>query len=106
MDALLLSGENYEINQSNSVASFDAGKIHFPIRIRHWNAGDRFFPLGMKKSKKISDFFTDLKIDRLTKDKIWILESGKEIIWIVDYRIDDRFKVTTKTKQVLLLKFQ
>jgi tRNA(Ile)-lysidine synthase len=104
--AQLVPSENYTIINSVFVANLDADKIQFPITIRHWNAGDRFFPLGMKQPKKISDFFTDLKIDRLTKDKIWILESGKEIAWIMGHRIDDRFKVTQNTREVLQLKLQ
>ncbi len=104
--ALIVPAENYTIINSVFVANLDAEMIQFPITIRHWNPGDRFFPLGMKQPKKISDFFTDLKIDRLTKDKIWILESGKEIAWIMGYRIDDRFKVTQNTCKVLQIKLQ
>jgi len=88
------------------VANLDAEKTQFPIIIRHWKTGDHFFPLGMQQPKKISDFFTDLKIDRLTKDKIWLMESGGEIAWIMGYRIDDRFKVTKNTRRLLQLKLQ
>ena len=60
----------------------------------------------MTQKKKLSDFFIDQKIDRFTKEEIWILESDNKIAWIVGFRIDNRFKITNKTKSVLNLKFE
>ncbi len=86
-------------------AALDLDKLIFPLILRHWRKGDYFYPLGMGGRKKLSDFFVDQKISVVDKDKLWILESGGEIAWIVGYRIDDRFKVTQKTKKVLKLHF-
>lgn len=55
----------------------------------------------MKGKKKLSDFFSDNKFSLLDKENVWLLTTGKEILWIVGYRPDDRFKVTSKTKTVL-----
>jgi len=93
--------DGFIIDQSKNVACLDADKISFPLTLRHWNEGDVFFPLGMNQQKKMSDFFIDIKVDRFTKQKIWILESSGQIIWIPGYRIDDRVKITSKTKNVL-----
>ena len=51
--------------------------------------------------KKVSDFFIDQKIPIHEKENIWILCSGKKIIWIMGQRIDNRFKITSKTTNVL-----
>jgi tRNA(Ile)-lysidine synthase len=84
----------------------DCDKLSFPLTLRKWNEGDRFTPLGMTHSKKISDFFIDEKIDLLNKQNAWLLCSSLgEIICIVPYRIDDRFKVTHSSTTVLKITF-
>lgn len=83
----------------------DETKINFPLILRHWKSGDFFFPFGMKGSKKLSDFFTNQKIDILTKDKIWLLCDGEKIIWVVGFRSDDRFKIDNKTTNYIKIKY-
>ena len=88
---------------SQNQAWLDFEKIAFPLVIRPFKTGDYFYPLGMRKKKKISRFLTDLKLSRHEKEKQWVVESDRKIIWVLGQRIDDRFKVTSKTKSVLLL---
>ena len=91
------------IPKSGTIASLDLEKLKFPLRLRHWQNGDYFYPLGLSGRKKLSDFFTDEKIDRIEKDRIWLLTSGKDIVWVLGYRIDNRFKITPSTKKILRL---
>ena len=82
-----------------NTAYFDADKIKFPITVRNWQKGDYFYPFGMEGKMKLSDFFNNQKIDNYKKSKIKIMCSKKNIIWIVGYRSDNRYKVDTqKTK--------
>ena len=68
-------------------------KLNFPLQIRPWQHGDFFYPLGGKGRQKLSDYFTDHKIDRFSKEKIRLLCSGDNILWIIGLRSDERWKV-------------
>ncbi len=92
--------ETYSIKRSNSIMALDKGKLKFPLEVRNWKKGDVFYPLGMKGKKKLSDFMIDAKIPVNLKDKILVVVSDGEIAGILNHRLDDRFKITTKTQQV------
>lgn len=82
----------------------DADLVGNQLRVRSRQGGDRFCPLGLKGSKKVKDFFIDEKVDRLQRDRVPILTTtDNQIVWIVGYRLDDRFKVTQKTKRTCVL---
>ena len=83
-------------------AKLDFDKLKFPLVLRKWKKGDKFMPLGMQTFKKLSDFFIDNKYSLIAKQQQWILCSADDIIWIVGDRIDDRFKITTQTKNVYI----
>ena len=88
------------ISGKTSVAMLDYDKLRFPLRIRKWERGDRFRPLGMKQQKKLSDFFIDEKFSLLEKEQTWLLLSGTDIVWVINQRIDDRYKITENTKTI------
>lgn len=101
---LELSSEPYESNLDSNCIFVDCEKLHFPLEIRRWNEGDYFFPLGMTGKKKLSKFFKDQKIPVNQKETIWLLLSDGEIVWVVNHRLDNRFKVTNNTKEILRIK--
>ena len=92
---------DFIIDKSPEVAQLDFNKLSFPLTLRHWRHGDRFHPLGMKGSKLLSDFFVDQKFTEYQKQNVWLLVSaGGDILWVVGYRLDDRFKIVNDTKTV------
>ena len=94
---------DFVIDKSPEVAQLDFNKLKFPLTLRHWRHGDRFHPLGMKGSKLLSDFFVDQKFTEYQKQNVWLLVSASgDILWVVGYRIDDRFKVSNTTKTIFL----
>ncbi|HEX8041814.1 MAG TPA: tRNA lysidine(34) synthetase TilS [Chryseosolibacter sp.] len=93
----------FRLSKDPAVAQLDLDRLRFPLLWRSWRAGDYFVPLGMSQEKKLSDFLIDLKIPFNSKADITVLESGGEIIWVVGYRISDRYKVTADTARVLVI---
>ena len=98
---------NFKLQTSNcNIAQFDYDKLKLPLKTRFWQQGDRFHPLGMRGSKLVSDFFNDNGFTTFQKKTTPILvDSDDQIVWIVGYRIDDRFKITDKTKTIYEIKF-
>ena len=94
---------DFFIDKSPYVAQLDFDKLKFPLTLRHWRYGDRFHPLGMKGSKLLSNFFVDQKFTEYQKQNVWLLVSADgDILWVVGYRIDERYKVSNSTKTIFL----
>ncbi len=97
---------NFQITKDKNVACIDSGKLDFPLLIRKWQQGDYFKPLGMSGFKKVSDFLIDEKVPVHQKEKVWLLCSGRKVVWIMGYRLDERFRITPETKTVLKIEIK
>ncbi|MEO8774403.1 MAG: tRNA lysidine(34) synthetase TilS [Gelidibacter sp.] len=84
----------------------DADLLKFPLTMRKWQEGDHFYPLGMKGKKKLSKYFKDEKMSLFDKENIWILFSDGDVVWVIDKRGDDRFKVTETTTNILKIELR
>ena len=90
----------YTIVANKAVAALDWASLKFPLLVRKWKPGDAFYPLGMQKRKKMSDFLIDNKVPVPSKKQVLVVTSNSQIVWVLGHRIDDRFKVTARTQQV------
>lgn len=89
---------------STCAASFDFDRISNPLTLRRWRAGDSFVPAGMGgKHKKLQDLFVDAKVPKSQRASIPLLTCPEGILWVVGLRIDDRFRATEKSKEVLIV---
>lgn len=75
----------------------DYDTLKYPLELRKWQKGDFFYPFGMLGKKKLSKYFKDEKFSAVDKQNAWILCSGNDIVWIVNHRMDDRFKISKNT---------
>ena len=97
--------QDVKILKSKNIAYLDYNKLHLPLVLRKWKNADYFYPLGMTQKKKLSDFFINNKLSIFEKENTWLLCSENEIVWIVNQRIDNRYKITDKTTDVLKITF-
>ncbi|AFL97680.1 tRNA lysidine(34) synthetase TilS [Ornithobacterium rhinotracheale] len=89
---------------SQNLITFDADKVSFPLKLRKPQNGDFFYPAGMNGKKKLSKFFKDLKLNKLQKEKTWVLTTANdEIMWVVGMRQDQRFTINKNTELCLNL---
>ena len=84
-----------------NIAQVDADKLKYPLTVRRWREGDWFIPYGMTGRKKVSDYLIDHKVPMPEKARQFVLLSGGEIVWLIGRRIDDRFRLTPETENVL-----
>lgn len=96
--------EEFILDKNPAIAQLDADRLQFPLMVRSWQQGDYFYPLGLAKKKKVSDFFTDQKISLFDKPAYPLIFSGGHLVCIGGLRVDDRFKITPKTRKVLVIK--
>ena len=85
----------------------DAERLRQPLSIRKWKEGDRFHPFGMNGSRLVSDYFSDMKLSLIEKERQWLLcDADGEIVWVIGMRADGRFSVTEKTSEVVRISSQ
>ena len=95
------------IPKNAEVAVLDFDKLHFPLQLRPWKAGDIFQPFGMHgKHQKVQDFLTNKKLSRFEKEVVHVLESDGKICWVVGMRVDERFRITERTDKCFYIKIK
>ena len=91
----------FEVPKINDMAYIDADKLCGELKLRKWKSGDRFVPFGMKGFKKIRDYLRDRKLSLFEKENVMVVTSGEEIVWVVNERTDNRFRIDSKTVNVV-----
>jgi tRNA(Ile)-lysidine synthase len=95
--------ETPDAAKSRDSVVLDAETMSLPLRVRSRKAGDFFYPAGFGKRKKLQDFFVDMKIPRDERERVPIVCSGGDIVWIAGQRADERFRTTDRTKKFVRL---
>lgn len=99
----VIEKDGFKISTDKSEAYLDFDKLQFPMVWRKVEKGDSMIPLGMKGRKKVSDILIDAKVNRFEKERLHVLCSGQEIIWLEGFRINDSSKITDSTCRILCI---
>ena len=91
--------DDIEGGDRNSI-SVPSELLEFPLTIRKWEAGDYFYPFGMSGKKKLGKYFKDEKLSLVDKENVWLLCSAGKIVWVIGYRADDRFRVSSASQKM------
>ena len=94
----------FSVPHNNKEAYVDAEKVQGELTLRKWQSGDKFIPFGMKGFKSVRNYLRDKKFSRFEKERQWVVCDGDRIVWLVNERLDNRFRVTSETRFVINLK--
>lgn len=92
-----------EFSNNRNMEYIDAGKVTDEFMVRPWKDGDKFYPFGMNGSQNVSDFLNHEKVSAFKKKEQLVLVNDDKIVWVIGYRVDNRFRITNKTRKVLQL---
>ena len=96
--------EHFEITNANTVF-VDNDMLNYPLLLRRWEEGDVFQPFGMEGKKKLSKFLKDEKLSLVAKENVWVLCSKNKIVWVVGMRLDNQYKVSKNTKNIVRIDY-
>ena len=99
----VIPAEGFEVPRTPEAAYLDLDTLRFPLLWRGIRPGDEMRPLGSGGRKKVSDLLTDAKVDRFRKEKLHVLCSGTEIVWLEGIRMADSSKITPQTGHILCI---
>jgi len=87
-------------------AAFDADRLPGALAVRFRRPGDRIYPTGMTGSKKLQDLLVDAKVPRRLRDRVPLLVSGDDVIWVIGHRLDRRYLAGAGSRNILLVRVQ
>jgi len=84
---------------------FDIEKVGKKLYVRNKREGDFFYPAGMVGKKTLKKFFSDLKIAADERNKIPILATDDEVVWVAGFRSSRKFLKDKSTKEVIIFEY-
>lgn len=89
------------LNDNKDTEYFDFDKFPLIVTLRNWQEGDIIKPLGSTGRMKVSDFLINNKVNTFDKNFVYVLAKENEVIWVLNYQINDKYKITDNTKRFL-----
>ncbi|HLF62938.1 MAG TPA: tRNA lysidine(34) synthetase TilS [Saprospiraceae bacterium] len=105
-ELIISHADGSTFNGDPNIEFVDASKLPGPFIVRHWRAGDFFYPLGGPGRQKLQDYFTNQKNSVLDKQQVWLLTAGEDIVWVIGMRLDNRYRITAGTTHVIRLEWR
>jgi len=87
-------------------ALFDADALPGPLVMRPRASRDRFHPQGMPSPVGLKDWMINAKVPRAIRERLPLITSADQIVWVPGFRVGQPFLVTEKTRQTIKLEFK
>jgi len=98
----IVSRENFQAKDGETYLDYD--KLELPLFLRSRRDGDRFAPVNMEGSKKLKDYFIDIKLPAAERNKVPVLASRHQIYALLGYRLSRNVIVNASTSNILVIK--
>ena len=96
--------ERFRISKSPDVSTIDVNKVKFPLTLRPIRQGDRFTPFGMKGTKLVSDYLTDIKCSVIDRQRQLVIQDATGmIIWLVGRRTNEKCRIDSSSNAALTI---
>ena len=92
---------NKVIENTKTEVYVDKDLLKLPLEISLKQPDDLIYPTGMVGKKKLNKYLKDEKLSLLDREKVLLLRNEKEIVWVINHRLDNRFKVTPNTQNII-----
>ena len=94
---------SWQVPRRSDMLCIDAARISGTLTVRHPREADRFHPFGMRGSKLLSDFYTDIKLPRTEKSHQWLLCHDDDIVWAIGHRSSEHYRLRGNEHEVLVV---
>ena len=101
----LENSADLDLSKKEYTKLIDCDKIKSTLCLRYPQAGDFLVINKNGGRKKLSRYFTEVKIERSLRDKVPVVADGDEIVWVVGYRLSENYKVTPSTRKVTEIRY-
>jgi tRNA(Ile)-lysidine synthase len=95
------SWQPHVCGETAACIELDGQKLKQPLRVRSWQAGDRFVPQGMTGRKKIKSYLGDAKVELEERRQLLVLVAGDEIVWLIGHRRSALAVVSATSQNIL-----
>lgn len=102
--SLKISGNPIDFLKSNQkiyTKYFNCDKINDSLSCRKWNALDRIVIDDKGNKKDIKSYLKNIKVPADKRKDVYVLAMDHEVLWVIGYRISEKYKVTKDTKEIL-----
>ena len=100
-----IASDSIAFSPDPNIEFVSTGVMNANMELRPWRDGDRFQPLGMSGSQKVHDYLINSKVSRFDKQDVMVLTCDEEIVWIVGFRLSEKFRIESGAKHAIELKW-
>jgi tRNA(Ile)-lysidine synthase len=100
LEARLLPRTGYAVPRKPDVVAFDAAEVPRILTVRPRRPGDRLRAFGAGE-RRLKSLLIDAKVPRWDRNRLPLVESDREILWIAGLRRSAAAPVTADTREIV-----